>query len=193
MVGWSTQLSDAEIEGLVGYIRTQMMMPVATLDAERGRRLYAATCSVCHGDDGRGARWTVTNLNPSPRDFSTPNTRAELSREQMIHAATHGKPDTAMPGFDNQLPDEDIAKVVDYIRAAFVPPMPEPDAISPGSGTAITGGAQLDKDGNVDMSLPLPRGLASHRTRAMRTPFRVGICTGGAIRATLESAGGYRA
>jgi len=167
MVGWTTQLSDREIEELVDYIRNHMMMPVATLDAGRGRRLYANTCSVCHGDDGRGARWTAKNLNPPPRNFSRPNTRAELSREQMIHVATHGKPDTAMPGFDSQLSDEDIAEVVDYIRTAFVPPLPLVTAGSPDPGTDVAGRVELDETGKVNMSLPLPRGLNGDPNRGL--------------------------
>jgi mono/diheme cytochrome c family protein len=146
MAAWKTQLSAAQIAGVVDYIRTTLMRPVATVDAGAARRLYAENCSVCHGDDGRGARWTLTNLVPPPRNFTLPGTAQALSRDYMLQVVTYGKADTAMPGFGSQLDSAEIAKVVDFVRAAFmkVEPGPPDAAQSPPP---------------VDLAAGLPNGL----------------------------------
>ena len=61
-------------------------------------RIYAESCSVCHGDDGRGAVWGQASLATPPRDFRTAESRRELTRERMIASATYGRPNTPMPG-----------------------------------------------------------------------------------------------
>jgi len=158
MTGWKHQLSDTEIEEVVAYIREAIMMPVASEDAEYGRRVYADTCSVCHGDDGRGARWAASNLNPRPRNFTLPATRNELTRGQMINAATYGKPDTAMPGFSSQLSQEDIGAVIDYIVGAFFPPLAEGEVAAVDDATG-SGATDVSDSHIIDMTLAMPRGL----------------------------------
>ena len=128
MAAWKTQLSEEQIAAVVDYIRTTLMRPVATADAGAARRLYAENCSVCHGDDGRGARWTLTNLVPPPRNFTLPGTAQALSRDYMLQVVTYGKADTAMPGFGSQLNNAAIETVVDYVRSAFMKVEPKPTA-----------------------------------------------------------------
>jgi mono/diheme cytochrome c family protein len=85
----------------------------------------------------------------------------------MIHVATYGKPDTAMPGFQKQLPVEDITAVVDYVRTAFVPPLPAEGVASLDQRLRVTDGATLDATGKVDMTLPLPKGLVGDPDRGI--------------------------
>jgi len=123
MTGWQTRLSEAEIHSVVDYIRQQFMrVNTANVEprASHGRDIYMNYCSVCHGDDGGRARWTGAGLNPPPRKFTDPIIRTTLSRKSMIAVVTHGKPNTAMVGFNRQLDDQDINAVVDYIRSAFM-------------------------------------------------------------------------
>lgn len=120
MAPWNTQLAQSEIEAVVDYIRETMMLAVATPDAELGRRTYAENCSVCHGDDGRGARWTLTNMKPAPRNFTLPDTADRLTRDYMLQIVSFGKADTAMPGFSTQLTPREVGAVVSYVRAAFM-------------------------------------------------------------------------
>lgn len=120
MAGWKNQLNHEQITAIVDYIRITMMRPSTSEDGEKGRRLYAENCSVCHGDDGRGARWTITNLKPPPRNFTLPGMADQLSRHYMRKVVRHGKADTAMPGFSVQLSEQDISSVVDYVRQAFM-------------------------------------------------------------------------
>jgi cytochrome c5 len=60
-----------------------------SIDAER---LYQESCSVCHGDDGRGAVWGQASLSVPPRNFRTAESREELTRERMIASVTAGRP-----------------------------------------------------------------------------------------------------
>lgn len=120
MAAWSNQLNSEEIGRVVDFIRNTLMRPIATDSAEEARRLYAENCSVCHGDDGRGAKWTLRNMNPPPRNFTLPAAARELDREYMLRTVAFGKANTAMPGFARQLDTVQIATVVDYVRAAFM-------------------------------------------------------------------------
>jgi mono/diheme cytochrome c family protein len=84
--------------------------------------IYAESCSVCHGDDGRGAVWGQASLATPPRNFHTEESRRELTRERMIASVTAGRPGTPMPGFGTQLSLEQIMAVVDYVRREFMTP-----------------------------------------------------------------------
>lgn len=84
--------------------------------------IYQESCSVCHGDDGRGAVWGQASLSVPPRNFRTAEARQELTRERMIASVTAGRPGTPMPGFGTQLSIPEITAVVDWIRAEFMTP-----------------------------------------------------------------------
>jgi mono/diheme cytochrome c family protein len=177
MVGWKTQLSARQIESIVDYIRTTYM-PTSAGDthsaehgSERGRAIYARTCSVCHGDRGNGSSWAAANMSKPPENFTSPDSRAKLSRTRMIASVTHGRPDTAMPGFGSQLKAADIEAVVDYVRAAFMQ-APAGEGISGtyAHGTPAAASATPEKygdhhSGKTDMKAPMPKGLLGDARR----------------------------
>jgi mono/diheme cytochrome c family protein len=84
--------------------------------------LYHNYCSVCHGDAGDGNSRAKGGLNPPPRDFTTAKAAQELTRDRMIAAVKTGVPGTAMVGWRSQMNDDQIAKVVDYVRGTFMRP-----------------------------------------------------------------------
>ena len=136
MVGWKSQLTDAQISKVVDYVRDTFMRPSVAADASRGRQIYARVCSVCHGDRGSGSMWASTNLNPAPRDFASPETKNELTRDRMLTSLSNGRPNTAMQGYAGRLSRDDMEAVVDYIRGAF---MRIPEANAGISGTHARG------------------------------------------------------
>jgi mono/diheme cytochrome c family protein len=176
MVAWKTQLTDTQIASVVDYVRDTFMRPSVAADASRGRQIYARVCSVCHGDRGTGSMWASANLRPAPRDFSSPQARAELTRERMMASVTGGRPGTAMAAYGNKFSQEDIGAVVDYVRnsvmridatagisgtyARGAPVAEAPAAVAASRGAAAAPSAApampLPK---ADMSLPLPQGL----------------------------------
>lgn len=85
-----------------------------------GATIYQSYCSVCHGDKGDGQSRARSGLFPPPRNYTTPEAAAELTRERMIHSVTNGRPGTAMIAWRTELSKEEIDGVVDYIRTAFM-------------------------------------------------------------------------
>ena len=169
MVGWKDQLSTEEIEGLVEYIRTTFMVETPAERSQPGKSIYASTCSVCHGEDGAGARWGKTSLKPPPVNFTTVDPAQGLNRERMIASVTHGRPGTAMTAFASQLTADEIEAVVDYIRHAFMSrdrPIASSPAATGASGAVLgkklhpAGITQAGAHGvGVDFSLPMPNKL----------------------------------
>lgn len=88
--------------------------------AQTPAALYHNYCSVCHGDQGDGNSRARGSLKPPPRDFTTPQAAQALTRERMIAAVKNGVPGTAMVGWQSQLSDKQVARVVDYVRNTFM-------------------------------------------------------------------------
>lgn len=86
---------------------------------ERGRDIYNYRCYFCHGYSGDAKTLASTYLSPPPRAFSATDP-AQLDRETMIAAVAQGKAGTAMMGFASVLTAQEIAQVVDFVRAEFM-------------------------------------------------------------------------
>ena len=67
--------------------------------------VYSEYCSVCHGDRGDGRSHAVQGLAPPPRDFTSSDAAAFLTREYIVNIIKHGKPGTAMIAWNSQLDD----------------------------------------------------------------------------------------
>ncbi|MDH5231197.1 MAG: c-type cytochrome [Gammaproteobacteria bacterium] len=131
MVGYGKRFNDAEIKALVDYIIEHFVKQpklarasatiLSTNDTEHpGLNIYTKHCSACHGDRGSSAVWAQSGLNPPPRNFTSAESRRDLSLERMITSVTHGRPGTAMMPFSSRLSKSEIAQVVDYIRSHFM-------------------------------------------------------------------------
>lgn len=167
MMSFSGRLSSDQIEQVVDYIRGSFLPKMEAEVSDdmrrlaRGKAIYTSNCGVCHGDDGNGAMWTQSSLNPPPRNFTTALAKEELSRERMINSISHGRPGTAMMSFKSRLADAEIEMVVDYIRDAFLgKSMTLAQATTPHSGSLRGSSAATPPPlVDADMSLPLPSGL----------------------------------
>ena len=82
--------------------------------------LYLKNCSICHGDKGDANTRAQSGLFPKPRNFTTAEAAIELTRERMIKSVTEGRPGTAMVSHKKRLSAQQIAALVDYIRANFM-------------------------------------------------------------------------
>jgi mono/diheme cytochrome c family protein len=213
MVGWGKRLQADEIAGIVDYIRATFMQPDAHAQADTARQtetprqseiqakavqpaphettkvhpgqaIYKEHCAVCHGDNGNGATWTTTSLNPPPRNFTAPESRQQLTTERMITSVTFGRPGTAMMPFSSRLTTKQIASVVNFIRSTFMTGDAQgkgaatddvASAAMPGMGVHPDGAGPPDNMAGhppmhatapqtsavvpADMSQPLPHGL----------------------------------
>jgi putative heme-binding domain-containing protein len=75
--------------------------------AAQGRTLFNQTCTTCHGSDG-GEGERAPALVGTRRFF-------RLSESALYDTIRHGIPGTAMPALN--IPDEDVWKIVVFIRA----------------------------------------------------------------------------
>jgi len=82
--------------------------------------LFHDYCSVCHGDKGDGDSHAMQGLVPPPRDFTSPQSSIELSRERIVQSIREGRPQTAMTAWKSRLSDEQINAIADYIRQKFL-------------------------------------------------------------------------
>ena len=89
-----------------------------------GEAVYAAHCAECHGTSGRGDGPAAFLLSPGPRDFSTgvykirsTETGSIPTDGDLLRSIRLGLNGTAMPAWEGLLPDEEIRRVVDYIKS----------------------------------------------------------------------------
>ena len=125
MIAWKSELNAAEIDELADFLLSEFVHgDDKTADAlpvtEEFAQIYRESCSVCHGDDGKGARWGQESLSAKPRDFTSAASRAELTRDRMLVSVANGRPGTPMPGFASQLSPRQVEGIVDYVRARFM-------------------------------------------------------------------------
>ncbi|QPJ61063.1 MAG: cytochrome c [Candidatus Nitronauta litoralis] len=92
--------------------------PAAVRD---GKELYHKTskpftCETCHGVKGDGLGDPDFESNPPARNFTCKATMEPLSDGQLFWVIKRGSPTTSMPGFGGNLSDDDIWKLVAYLR-----------------------------------------------------------------------------
>lgn len=157
MAGWGTQLNHKEIEALVDYVRSTFMRVSTDPQIKRGKEIYAKTCTICHGEHGEGTIYPQAGVTRPPRDLTTPQARAELTRSQLVEAITNGRSGTAMLSFKSQLPKKDIDAVAAYIEAVLMLPIAQVSGTMHGRQSAP--GQGLAQTAQADMTLPFPSGL----------------------------------
>ena len=78
-------------------------------DAQLGRRIYLWTgCANCHGADARGA-WRGP-------DLSDPELLRVRTDQNLFDVIKHGRPDTMMAFYGDELADEQIGLIVVFLR-----------------------------------------------------------------------------
>jgi mono/diheme cytochrome c family protein len=125
-------LSDDDVRAMAVYLKALPQRdsePAPTSQArlvqpavmETGRKVYAAQCAVCHGDEGKGHPPAYPPLvgNQSITMSSPVNAiRMVLNGGYPPGTRKDGRPH-GMPPFSHILNDEEVAAVVTYIRVAW--------------------------------------------------------------------------
>jgi mono/diheme cytochrome c family protein len=93
-----------------------------------GRQLYAASCATCHGAAGRGDGPASLGLRPPPADFTQHMVPGKHTDGQVFLWIKNGFPGTAMPAWGGRLSDEDIWRLVSYLRTLGQPGAATPEA-----------------------------------------------------------------
>jgi mono/diheme cytochrome c family protein len=95
----------------------EMINPVAATEASlaRGREIYASSCAICHGVQGRGDGPLARTMVPRPSDFRLHMIEGHTDA-QLFEWVSNGVPETAMQGFATQLSEEDRWNVINYLQ-----------------------------------------------------------------------------
>jgi mono/diheme cytochrome c family protein len=127
MPPWGGRLSDDEIWDVVAYAQALGMSPG---DIETGEALYEENCVACHAADGSGP---VVGAS----DFSDAAVLATQSLQALFDVVSQGRGE--MPAFADQMPEEELWQVVDYLRTLSYEPIASEGAIAGQVGNATTG------------------------------------------------------
>ena len=76
--------------------------------ADSGQRLFRANCSGCHGRRGEGGRAPDLTRASNPNDPDA----------ALFRTISDGRPGTDMAGYRGRLPDENIWRIVSFLRSS---------------------------------------------------------------------------
>lgn len=90
-------------------------------DLREGEKSYQATCSSCHGPDGKSTTPAATAMNPKPRDLTDRAWQESKDDEHIAKVIANGGGavglSPTMPAWGAVLNSEQVTKVVKYIRS----------------------------------------------------------------------------
>lgn len=82
------------------------------------RKIYMEKCVKCHKEDGTGGKTMIDGIQ-----IRVPNFRSEKMKKEpdsdFIKAIKNGIPDEGMPSFKDELNEEQIKQLVNFIRKEF--------------------------------------------------------------------------
>ncbi|GAB4336762.1 MAG: hypothetical protein Kow0089_07410 [Desulfobulbaceae bacterium] len=87
-------------------------VPADSASIERGAKLYAEKCSLCHGEKGRGDGPAAQSLRTRPTDLATMSGMHPDGDVAWKIAEGRG----AMPGWKGRLSEAQIWDLVNFIR-----------------------------------------------------------------------------
>lgn len=168
MVGWSSQLSRSEIDGLTDYIRNTFMRVVLDPKVRRGKELYDAQCASCHGEKGEGRANPAIGMQTAPVSLASPQAREKWTRDGLIEIIKNGRSGTYMVSFRSKLGKGDVQNLVDYLEVAVM--VQRSDEVS---GTRAHADRTETPDRTppvsmVDFSATFPNGLAGNAAKGKK-------------------------
>ena len=92
-------------------------VPFDAISIANGIKLYAANCVPCHGPQAKGNGVRAKTFVLKPVDLLTEPHTALHTAGDFFHWLTHGIPGTDMPGWANELSEEDRWDVVNFLHA----------------------------------------------------------------------------
>jgi len=155
MIAWGNRLGKEKIAAVVDYIIKEFM-GASTPEEVEGEHLFVKNCAVCHGERGDGVSRAADGLMKRPRNFTSDRSKKELTRERMVFSVTYGVPNSPMVGFKGRLAEEQIEKVVDFIREKFM-------KLADKGETPEAHKSALAAIEGADMSAPFPNGLSGNQ------------------------------
>ncbi len=93
--------------------------PFGPLDRKalaEGQQLYELRCLVCHGEDGKGKGFGAPDLNVPPADLTNVEKYGNLTDGEWFYLISQGNPLRQMPAWRRFLGEDDIWRLVLYVR-----------------------------------------------------------------------------
>jgi mono/diheme cytochrome c family protein len=103
------------------YLKAENGVGYTTRAIVEGGPLYAANCRKCHGESGLGNGALASALSPSPALLAYMIQQPIAIDQYLLWSISEGGKQfgTAMPAFKDELTQEQIWKIVAYLRAGF--------------------------------------------------------------------------
>jgi putative copper export protein/mono/diheme cytochrome c family protein len=100
------------------YPTTYMRPSVAynAISVANGIALYSDSCVVCHGVAGYGDGPAAPDLKPKPADLTARHAASHTAGD-LYWWLSHGVKETAMPGFEQSLTEDERWDLINYLRA----------------------------------------------------------------------------
>lgn len=100
------------------YVSKVNRLQASSENIKNGRKLYEQNCAACHGATGLGDGVAGKNLTPRPANIAAFSKMPMASDGYLFWTIAEGgvPVGSAMPPFKEQLKEEDIWKIVTYLR-----------------------------------------------------------------------------
>ncbi len=82
-----------------------------------GKKIFANSCVVCHGANGKGDGPAAAALTPKPSNFTDPDHATFYSDQARIQIIKKGVSGTVMTGWESALSEKEILSVHAYVRS----------------------------------------------------------------------------
>jgi cytochrome c oxidase cbb3-type subunit 3 len=105
--GVKPDLNGDQIKDIASYVRSLSGLATDSIRAQRGKELFAAACSACHGPDGKGMVGVAPNLSDKVWLYSS-------SEDVIIETITKGRVNR-MPAFGEFLGDAKVHLLTAYV------------------------------------------------------------------------------
>jgi cytochrome c oxidase cbb3-type subunit 3 len=105
--GVKPDLNGDQIKDLASYVRSLSGLATDSIRAQRGKELFVAACSACHGPDGKGTVGVAPNLSDKVWLYSS-------SEDAIVETITKGRVNR-MPAFGEFLGDAKVHLLTAYV------------------------------------------------------------------------------
>ncbi len=116
MPSWGAVLSGEEISDIAAFIfKLNRDDRKFKGDARRGRAIFKATCTACHGEFGTGKGILAQLIGIPMVDFTDANRMGQIGDEELIHSIREGK-GAFMAAWKETFSENEIVDVAAYVR-----------------------------------------------------------------------------
>jgi hypothetical protein len=100
------------------YAELKTPQPATSRKLPVGENLFTENCAACHGISGKGDGELSTNFSPRPANLTFTRKLPIATDTFFFWTISEGGEafDTAMPGFADTLSEEEIWKIIDYVK-----------------------------------------------------------------------------